>query len=165
MVAENKHRHCRDIGTTGTTGTDRGQIAAPVTSRHERHVETVPQVPVVPVPRGVPVMFHRFAGSLPTSNEPPNAPERLSPPEEERIESKPDDDGPWIINAEAAAELDDLEEVDFDEVPVCSCGRYCDSQTLDDAWHCSHCDPDAEERRKRTQRWLRQTNRIRQQNI
>ncbi|WP_149752589.1 hypothetical protein [Rubripirellula obstinata] len=113
-------------------------------------------------------MFHRFAGSLPTDNEPPNAPEVLSPleEEEERIEAEPDDDdGTWIINAEAATELDDLIEVDIDEVPVCSCGRYCDSQTLGLAWHCSQCDPDAEERRKRTQRWLRQTNRIRQQNI
>jgi len=93
------------------------------------------------------------------TNEPTDT-ELLSPSEEE----EPNDDGPWIINTEASALLDELEEVDFDDVPVCSCGRYCDVQTLDDAWHCSHCDPNAEERRKRTQRLLAATKRIRREN-
>ena len=74
------------------------------------------------------------------------------------------DDGPWIIDAEGAAILDELEEVSFDDVPVCSCGRYCDTQTLSDAWRCSHCDPAAEERRKQTQRLLATTDRIRREN-
>lgn len=75
-----------------------------------------------------------------------------------------DADDCWIIDAEAAAMLDELEEVSFDDVPVCSRGRYCDVQTLDDAWHCSHCDPNAEKRRKRTQRLLAATERIRRDN-
>ena len=75
-----------------------------------------------------------------------------------------DDDDCWIIDAEGAAMLDQLDEVSFDDVPVCSCGRYCDVQTLDDAWHCSHCDPNAEERRNRTQRLLAAADRIRREN-
>jgi hypothetical protein len=82
-------------------------------------------------------------------------------------EEKPSNDDAsdyWIIDAEASALLDELEEVDFDDVPVCSCGRYCDVQTLDDAWHCSYCDPNAEERRKQTNRLLVAAKRIRRKN-
>lgn len=56
---------------------------------------------------------------------------------------------------DAAARLLAMEEVEPDEVPVCSaCGRFCDVQTCDDAWHCSICDPLAGERRQRTERLL-----------
>ncbi|MEM9367536.1 MAG: hypothetical protein AAGD07_16210 [Planctomycetota bacterium] len=106
----------------------------------------------------------RLLLSFGDSSAPAPEPEPLSPPEEEERIDDPNNDGPWIINAEAAAELDSLEEVDFDEVPVCSCGRYCDVQTLDDAWHCSQCDPNAEERRKRTQRLLASVKRLRELN-
>jgi len=55
-----------------------------------------------------------------------------------------------------AARLLAMEEVDADEVPVCpSCGRFCDVQTGDDAWHCGGCDPLADERRRRTEEWMR----------
>jgi hypothetical protein len=80
-------------------------------------------------------------------------------------EKQTTDDGPLIIDAEASVLLDELEEVDFDDVPVCSCGRLCDTQTIDDAWLCSHCDPDSEERRKRTERLLATAKRIRGRNL
>lgn len=65
------------------------------------------------------------------------------------------------IDDEAAALLA-MDEVDPDDVPVCkSCGRLCDVQTLDDRWHCSPCDPNAGERRRRTERLLRSAAAIR----
>jgi hypothetical protein len=45
-----------------------------------------------------------------TPNEPTKT-EPLSPPEEEEPPDEESDNGPWIINAEAAAELDALEEL------------------------------------------------------
>ncbi len=65
------------------------------------------------------------------------------------------------IDDEAAAFLV-MDEVDPADVPVCeSCGRLCNVQTLDDAWHCSPCDPKADERRRRTERLLRASAAIR----
>lgn len=50
------------------------------------------------------------------------------------------------------------------DLPECpTCGRLCDTQTCDDAWHCSQCDVDAESRRKRTKRLLQDAERIREQ--
>ncbi|TWT69452.1 hypothetical protein [Crateriforma conspicua] len=61
-----------------------------------------------------------------------------------------------------AAQLLSMDEVDPADVPVCdSCGRLCDVQRLDDAWHCSRCDPKADERRRRTEGLLRSSAAIR----
>jgi len=57
---------------------------------------------------------------------------------------------------DTAARLLAMDEVDPADVPTCtSCGRLCDVQTLDDAWHCTPCDPLAEDRRRRTEKLLR----------
>lgn len=62
---------------------------------------------------------------------------------------------------EADAGLD-MVELDPSEVPACaSCGRLCDVQSLDDRWHCTPCDPLAEQRRQRTERLLRTSAAIR----
>lgn len=48
-----------------------------------------------------------------------------------------------------------IELVDPDSVPTClSCGRSCDVMTLAGCWKCSRCDPEADERRRRTMRLL-----------
>jgi len=61
-----------------------------------------------------------------------------------------------------AARLLAMDEVDPADVPTCtSCGRLCDVQSLDDAWHCTPCDPLAEARRRRTERLLRSVAAIR----
>ncbi len=61
-----------------------------------------------------------------------------------------------------AARLLAMDEVDPADVPTCtSCGRLCDVQTLDDAWHCTQGDPLAEARQQRTQRLLRRAAAIR----
>lgn len=58
-----------------------------------------------------------------------------------------DDDAAWLLS---------LDEVDPADVPVCPlCGRYGDVQTLDDSWHCTPCDPLADGRKRRTERFLR----------
>ena len=50
-----------------------------------------------------------------------------------------------------AAALLAMDEFDPSELPTCpTCGRLCDTQTLDDYWRCSPCDPDAGQRRRRT---------------
>ncbi len=59
------------------------------------------------------------------------------------------------VNAEANILLS-KDEVDPEKIPACeSCGGLCDVQTLDDEWHCNLCDPEAGERRLRTERYLR----------
>lgn len=56
---------------------------------------------------------------------------------------------------DSKARLLDVEFYDPADLPTClSCGRLMDIQTLDDKWHCSHCDPNAERRRKHTEKWL-----------
>lgn len=56
----------------------------------------------------------------------------------------------------------DPEPVDPDEVPVCSsCGQWRDVVTLDGAWRCSKCDPEADRRRQRTLRVIGLVNRSR----
>ena len=56
-------------------------------------------------------------------------------------------------------------EVDPDEVPDCSCGRTMASQGLDGIWRCNHCSADeVAERRRTTERWVREVHRIRSQN-
>ncbi|TWT69717.1 hypothetical protein [Crateriforma conspicua] len=162
MVAENKPDTPQICGTPDLCGTREGRIAAARKPAPRFPADRVPGVPQRSQTRGVPRLLQSFG-------EGPEAEARqepLSPPEEEaRIDDEANDDGPWIINTEAAAELDALEEVDLDDVPVCSCGRYCDVQTLDDAWHCSHCNPEeAEHRRKQTQRLLAAAKRIRKEN-
>ena len=166
MIAwQNFSRHTLDNGTndpTGTTDPKRLPVERSATEPSgKRDREAVPIVPL-----GSVVPFSEVRRALFATPSEPTKTEPLSPPEEE--EEPPDeesDNGPWIINAEAAAELDALEEVDFDDVPVCSCGRHCDVQTLDDKWHCSHCNPsEAEQRRKQTQRLLDAAKRIRREN-
>ncbi|MEM9368998.1 MAG: hypothetical protein AAGD07_23660 [Planctomycetota bacterium] len=100
-----------------------------------------------------PGLLLKFANQTPTEATTAAEPESVSSSEEEVS-----NDG--FIIVEAAAMLDDLEEIDFDDVPLCSCGRYCDSQTLDDAWHCSRCDPNADRRRKQTLRLLKVRRRL-----
>ena len=61
-----------------------------------------------------------------------------------------------------AAALLAMDEVDPTDLPTCpTCGRLCDTQTLDDQWRCSPCDPDASQRRRRTEKFLRNTAAIR----
>ena len=137
-------------------GTRTGNASAPCDCTPSNRLDRVPQRTQI---QGVPPLFQRFT-NRDFDREPLSALEE----EEERIDDATDD-APWIIDAEAAALLDELEEVDLDDVPVCSCGRYCDVQTLDDRWHCSHCHPtEAEQRRKQTQRLLAAANRIRLEN-
>jgi hypothetical protein len=60
-------------------------------------------------------------------------------------------------------------ETDWDDqsfaelnIPLCeTCGLCCDIQRLDDAWKCSRCDTEAEERWKRTHRVLNSVQAIR----
>ena len=159
MVAENKPDTPQICGTPDLCGTREGRIAAALNPAPSFQSNRVPGVPQRSQTRGIPRLLHSFGDAPEQAPEP----EPVSPPEERFDE--PSDDGPWIIAAEAAAELDALEEVDFDDVPVCSCGRYCDVQTLDDRWHCSHCNPkDAEQRRKQTQRLLAAAERVRHEN-
>lgn len=62
----------------------------------------------------------------------------------------------------AIEEEHDFDELDPNEIPKCRiCNDLCDTQTLDDAWHCSRCAPESDERRKRTLRWLAMATRIR----
>ncbi|KAA1258619.1 hypothetical protein LF1_11410 [Rubripirellula obstinata] len=157
MVANNTTDTPKICDLCAHCGTRTGNTSAPCNCTPSTQSDRVPGVPQRAQIQGVPALLHRFANHD-FNQEPLSAVE-----EEERIDDEADD-GPWIIDAEASALLDELEEVDFDDVPVCSCGRYCDVQTLDDAWHCSECDPDAEERRKRTQRLLAAANRIRREN-
>lgn len=66
----------------------------------------------------------------------------------------------WIDDGETLCKVgghdDDLAEMAPEDVATCDdCGRLCDTQTNDDAWHCSRCLPDAAaERRKRTRNFL-----------
>ncbi len=49
----------------------------------------------------------------------------------------------------------DFVEVDPNDVPLCDrCGKSCDVQTTDDAWHCAACDPQADQRKQRTKKLL-----------
>jgi ribosomal protein L37AE/L43A len=62
----------------------------------------------------------------------------------------------WIVTAEGGLALRDVAEielVDPDLVPVCpSCRRWCDVMTMAGVWRCSRCDPEADDRRRRTLR-------------
>ena len=172
IASQNFDGHTLGNGTTDPTGTtdpDRLPIERSATEPSGKQASEA--VPIVPVGSVVPFSEVRRAlfgdAESATETEPLSASgggggESLSRIEEE--EPNDDESDCWIIDAEASALLDELEEIDFDDVPVCSCGRYCDVQTLDDAWHCSQCDPDAEERRKRTQRLLANAKRIRREN-
>lgn len=66
----------------------------------------------------------------------------------------------WVITAEGGLARRDvadsvIELVDPDLVPICpSCGRWCDVMTTAESWRCSRCDPDADDRRRRTLRVL-----------
>ena len=154
-------------------GTRTGSASAPSHCTHDRPHCRVPGVPQRAQTWGIPNLFARFASGTPASD-PAYEPEPVSATGggEQNVafdgggeEPAASDDGDcWIIDADASAMLNNLEEVDFDDVPVCSCGHYYDVQTLENAWHCSHCDPAAEERRKRTSRLLSQAERIRREN-
>lgn len=49
----------------------------------------------------------------------------------------------------------DFIEVVARDVPTCDrCGKLCDVQTIDHAWHCAACDPVADQRRRRTEKLL-----------
>ena len=160
MIFVSMQRHTADIGTKGTIGTRWRKPPCFAVSDRMPNSTAVPWVPTVPFPAVCISIFDGVFSEVESTDEPSRIEEPLSA-SGGGDEQASDDDGPWIIKAEAAAMLDELEEVDFDDVPVCSCGRYCDVQTLDDCWHCSQCDPDAEERRKRTQRLLATAERIR----
>jgi ribosomal protein S27AE len=60
----------------------------------------------------------------------------------------------WIVTAEGGLARRDVAEIDLvdpDLVPVCpSCRRWCDVMTMAEVWHCSRCDPEADDRRRRT---------------
>jgi hypothetical protein len=64
----------------------------------------------------------------------------------------------WVATAEGGLARRDfavveIELIDPDLVPICpDCGRWFDVLTLADAWHCSRCDPEADERRRRSLR-------------
>jgi hypothetical protein len=62
----------------------------------------------------------------------------------------------WIVTAEgglARRDVAEIELVDPDLVPVCpSCRRWCDVMTMAGVWRCSRCDPEADDRRRRTLR-------------
>jgi hypothetical protein len=66
----------------------------------------------------------------------------------------------WIDDGESLHRVGwhdhDLGSMAPEELPTCDgCGRLCDTQTLDDVWHCSRCLPDdAAARRKRTKTFL-----------
>ncbi len=48
-----------------------------------------------------------------------------------------------------------IESIDPDLVPICpGCGRWCDVRTLAEAWRCSRCDPEADDRRRLTSKLL-----------
>jgi hypothetical protein len=163
IASQNFPRHTLDKGTidpTGTNDPDRLPIERNAVERSgNRDCEAVPIVPL-----GSVVPFSEVRRALFPDAETVTETKPVSAAGGGEESATTDDDGPWVIDAEAAARLDELEEVDFDDVPVCSCGRYCDVQTLDDAWHCSECDPNAEERRKRTQRLFAAAERIRREN-
>lgn len=156
MVANNSTDTPEFCDLCAHCGTRTGNAPAPCNCTPSTQSDRVPGVPQRAQIQGVPTLFQRFT-NRDFDREP------LSAIEEEEPNGEAND-GPWIISAEASALLDELEEVDFDDVPVCSCGRYCDVQTLDDAWHCSHCDPNGEERRRRTRRLLATAKRIRREN-
>ena len=163
MIFTCMQTHTADIGTKGTVGTRSTKRPCFAVPNRVPISGPVPWVPMVPFPVVCMSIFDGVFDEGQTNAEPSGREEPLSATGGE--ENPTDgDDGPWIIDAEASALLDELEEVDFDDVPVCSCGRYCDVQTLDDKWHCSHCDPGADERRKRSQRLLATANRIRKEN-
>lgn len=64
----------------------------------------------------------------------------------------------WVATAEGGLARRDLadegiEVVDPDSVPICpGCGRWFDVMTLAEAWRCSRCDPEADDRRRRSLR-------------
>lgn len=64
----------------------------------------------------------------------------------------------WAVTAEGGLARRDLadegiEVVDPDSVPICpGCGRWFDVMTLAEAWRCSRCDPEADDRRRRSLR-------------
>lgn len=68
----------------------------------------------------------------------------------------------WIDDGESLCKVGwhdhDLGAMAPEDLPPCGdCGRSCDTQTLDDAWHCSRCLPDeATARRDRTEVLLSQ---------
>ena len=66
----------------------------------------------------------------------------------------------WVATAEGGLARRDLadegiELIGPDLVPICpGCGRWCDVMTLADAWRCSACDPEADDRRRLTSKLL-----------
>jgi len=62
----------------------------------------------------------------------------------------------WVATDEGGlvrCDVPEIELVDPDRVPVClSCGRWCDVLTAAGSWHCSRCDPMADDRRRRSMR-------------
>jgi ribosomal protein S27AE len=64
----------------------------------------------------------------------------------------------WVATDEgglARRDVAEIELVDPDLVPICpSCRRWCDVMTLAESWRCSKCDPEADDRRRRTFRVL-----------
>ncbi len=62
----------------------------------------------------------------------------------------------WVATDEGGlvrCDVPEIELIDPDRVPVClSCGRWCDVLTAAGSWHCSRCDPMADDRRRRSMR-------------
>jgi hypothetical protein len=68
----------------------------------------------------------------------------------------------WVATDEGGLARRDAagDAMDPDLVPICrGCGRWCDVMTLAESWRCSRCDPEAEERRRRTLRVIGLVNR------
>jgi hypothetical protein len=64
----------------------------------------------------------------------------------------------WVVVGASLVRADVADDVDWlapDEVDACPrCGDRCDTMTLAGSWRCSRCDPDANERRRRSLRVL-----------
>ena len=134
-----------DPESSGRTGAERREAA---TSVPVGSVGTVGSVltdrPTVPKS-----ILDRFRPSLPNVEASPALPPITPSP----------------ITAEPIADVPpgwEIIEVDPDEVPDCSCGRTMASQSLDGRWRCSVCDADYHDRRRRTEAFIRELQRIRE---
>jgi ribosomal protein S27AE len=75
----------------------------------------------------------------------------------------------WVATDEgglARRDVAEIELVDPDLVPICpSCRRWCDVMTMAEVWCCSKCDPEADDRRRRTFRVLSLVSRSRGRSV
>jgi len=75
----------------------------------------------------------------------------------------------WVATAEGGLARHDVAGIvviDPDLVPICpSCRRWCDVMTLAESWRCSSCDPETDDRRRRTLRAVGLVNRSRGRSV